>query len=309
MRRPFGNTADSVAVDPATGDYLPGATGTAWTDRVGGAQVYDLQTLDGQPIAGGQIIADQVTALVAFLGPDDGTDELWVDFGYGRILMQATDTDERVAALEPQVAEHATRLSVIENGKGTAGGYASLDTTGKVPAGQLPSFASQADLDVVTANVDSYKTQTPTLETLPPSNVKIDCWASGTTPLVSFPSSFYPILAVAHTNMLFLSCDMVWDYWDQAANDTDYWVTRIVKYAKADPEFALTIATRSTQTVQADGNGAIARKVVWSFDAEPFDPDRSQFAKGDVLGVGFDARGSVGPMQLPMTVSWRWREL
>jgi glycerophosphoryl diester phosphodiesterase len=162
MRRPFGGTPDARVEDPRTGAAQPGAQGTVW--RLDGiTRVTDIQTLDGHPIPGGVLVADE-DALVAFFGPDDGTDRLLLDFGYGRFLVEAVDAGSRVADasdatedVEDQVAEAASEFVGFAATIGQPNGLATLDSTGRVPVSQLPtlptgarSLTDLADVDVPT---------------------------------------------------------------------------------------------------------------------------------------------------------------
>lgn len=107
MRRPFGGTPDAYVIN-AAGKPLPGrdsggnvlVEGFAYTDRDGGARVTDLADTAGTPLPTQSLIPDQLGGL-EWLGPDDGTSVLWVDFGGGRrVKMVATDTAQRVASVE-----------------------------------------------------------------------------------------------------------------------------------------------------------------------------------------------------------------
>ena len=105
-RRPFAGTADAYVID-GLGRPLPGrddvgnvlVAGTAHTAEVGGTQITDLQTLDGQVIPNSVLVPTQEGRIPRFTGPD-GTESLWLDFGGGRYLFNATDVPARVATLE-----------------------------------------------------------------------------------------------------------------------------------------------------------------------------------------------------------------
>ncbi len=99
-RRPFGGGGDAVVFSLSSGALapMPFAAGTVWTQRSGGSQVTDLADTSGQPLAG--LTTDALGAIPPFLGPSDGRDELWADFGRGRFLLQPTDLADRVEDLE-----------------------------------------------------------------------------------------------------------------------------------------------------------------------------------------------------------------
>lgn len=86
----YGATGADTVTDPA-GTIVTGRTGTAWTARIGGAQVTDLQTVDG---AGTSTVTTDAEGRFAFYGPDGTTSSLWLDFGggSGRWACQPTDT-------------------------------------------------------------------------------------------------------------------------------------------------------------------------------------------------------------------------
>jgi hypothetical protein len=99
-RREFGGNTSTVLID--TTGAASGATVTAYTARTGGTQVTDLRTGDNTAtIPFGQLQSDQYGVIPAFLGPDDGTDVLFIDGGLGsRLLLEANDTAARVRQLE-----------------------------------------------------------------------------------------------------------------------------------------------------------------------------------------------------------------
>lgn len=97
-RRPFGGGGDAIVLNATTGRPIPFAPGTAWTQQSGGSQITDLADTSGQPITG--LTANALGALGPFLGPADGTDEIWADFGHGRYRLTPTDLADRVEDLE-----------------------------------------------------------------------------------------------------------------------------------------------------------------------------------------------------------------
>jgi hypothetical protein len=142
-RRPFGGGGDAVVLQVGTGDPYPFAVGTAWTARTGGAQVLDLADEGAVALPSHQIVADAYGAIAPFLGPADGTDELWVDFGGGRYRLTATDLADRVEDLEGGGG------GGIDAGNITSGtlGYARLPVgvvAGTVAAADDPRLAGAA---------------------------------------------------------------------------------------------------------------------------------------------------------------------
>lgn len=138
-RHPFAGTADDYVQE--NGQPLPGrsddlsqvlVSGRAYTARVGGTQITDLQTEAGVAITDGVLVPDQFGYIPRFLGPDNRSD-MWLDFGTdrGRFLINTTDLPARVTTLETSVGTlsglptqvdalsgtvdtHETRLDVAE---------------------------------------------------------------------------------------------------------------------------------------------------------------------------------------------------
>jgi hypothetical protein len=105
-RRPYAGTADAYVIDslgrPLAGRDESGnvlVAGRAYTAETGGDQITDLQTLDGSPISNAVLVPAQDGRIPRFLGPD-GIESMWLDFGGGRFLFNATDIPARVATLE-----------------------------------------------------------------------------------------------------------------------------------------------------------------------------------------------------------------
>lgn len=99
-RRPFAGGGDAVVLNYLSGKPIPFATGTAWTARSGGSQLTDLADASGVALPSSQLRADAAGAVPPFLGPADGTGQLWIDFGNGRFLLTSTDLEDRVEDIE-----------------------------------------------------------------------------------------------------------------------------------------------------------------------------------------------------------------
>jgi hypothetical protein len=115
-RYTFGGNA---AVESSAGVPLPGAVGTAWTAQTGGSQVTDLQTAGGT--AQTTVTTASNGAVPIFKGPD-GTSQLWLDFGNGRFLSEATDYDEALGARLTTAENNITAMSTRIDGISVAAG-------------------------------------------------------------------------------------------------------------------------------------------------------------------------------------------
>lgn len=146
-RNLFGGSAADVAEDSA-GARVPGASGTVWDGPTGGAsQVTDLTDTTGVPIS--QLVADGNGMVPAFYGPD-GAERLWLDLGGGRVSLEAVDVGERLSAHVTADDPHGSRAAVmaeLDTLRGSAGGLATLDPTGRVPASQIPVLTPPDLLD------------------------------------------------------------------------------------------------------------------------------------------------------------------
>lgn len=140
-RNLFGGSAADVA-EAVDGSRVPGATGTVWDGPGDSAlQLTDLQDASGLPI---QDLTSNGQGMVGhFYGPDN-VDLLYVDFGAGRVALTPVNTagvlSQHLSASDP----HGTRANVLEEinaQKGAASGFATLDTSGKVPSSQLPALS------------------------------------------------------------------------------------------------------------------------------------------------------------------------
>src|SRR5690606_25909380 len=133
MRYQYGSDGGSVVTD-AAGNVVSSRPGTVWTARTGGSQVTDILTLAGTA-TGGTVTTDS-KGRIAFQGPDGATATLWWDGGDGtRWAVLPTETD---CIARAQVDTYGVPSSAL----GSASGVATLDSGGKVPAGQLPDLSA-----------------------------------------------------------------------------------------------------------------------------------------------------------------------
>jgi hypothetical protein len=129
-RRLFGG---NTAVQDNLGNIFSNQdnVGGVWTALTGGAAVTDLQDANGAAITS---VSTDAHAQYHFYGPPDGTSKLWVDFSFGRFLIEATDTTDRVGVVEDALA------TIDVGSQGAAGGLPGpLDVNGDLPTGQLPT--------------------------------------------------------------------------------------------------------------------------------------------------------------------------
>src|SRR4051812_44685799 len=70
----------------------PNTPGTVWDSQSGGNQYTDLQDAGFQPIS---VITSDTNGRIGFYGPD-GVSACWVDFGFGRFLLVATDLGAQI---------------------------------------------------------------------------------------------------------------------------------------------------------------------------------------------------------------------
>lgn len=105
-RNLFGGSAADVA-EAIDGSRAPGATGTVWDGPGENAlRVTDLTDLFGQPI--NALLSDSQGMVGQFYGPD-GVENLWVDFGAGRVLLTATNVGVRLRAHETADDPHGIK--------------------------------------------------------------------------------------------------------------------------------------------------------------------------------------------------------
>lgn len=113
-RHSFGGSPADIALERVSSALVirSGATGTVWDAATGGNQLTDLTDLAGSAIT--QIVSDD-NGGVQFYGPDTVT-RCWVDFGFGRYLMQANDLGADVEALRTSVNSSISTLTTAVSG-------------------------------------------------------------------------------------------------------------------------------------------------------------------------------------------------
>lgn len=126
-RRSFGGGAADFVAKIGVGQTViaqPSVSLTMWTAPTGGTQITDLLNHAGS--AASSITADSYGNIATFSGPDDGTTIMWADTGVGstRVALYATDTADRVTALETQGLSHASIIATLQEqvGQLLAGG-------------------------------------------------------------------------------------------------------------------------------------------------------------------------------------------
>ncbi|MFD8545665.1 SGNH/GDSL hydrolase family protein [Streptomyces sp. NPDC059649] len=113
-RHSFGGSPADIAMERVSSALVirGGASGTVWDAATGGNQLTDLTDMAGNAIT--QIVSDD-NGGVQFYGPDTVT-RCWVDFGFGRYLMQANDLGADVEALRTSVNSSISTLTTAVSG-------------------------------------------------------------------------------------------------------------------------------------------------------------------------------------------------
>lgn len=134
----------------AQGNPIPAAHFTCWDGVLGGNganQVTNLTDLDGNPIPGGILVGDARGYAPGFLDLDKTPNlyiigsETGVIPGVDPVLIEPSDTDDRVIALEAYVTGPlglSDRQDALEASRGQPLGLATLGSDGRVSPEQLP---------------------------------------------------------------------------------------------------------------------------------------------------------------------------
>lgn len=152
----------------------------------------------------------------------------------------------------------------------------------------------------VQANLDALKDQIPTLEEQLFSTC-LSTW-NGDEYL---NYDFIATIMAAPIRMRILSMSLVWDYFNLAANDTNYWRIRLKKGFNGSTYTYL--AARSTQKTGAESNGDIKARVAWTFDAAAW--TTVDLVPGDLLQLHCTQGGIPTQMRMPLTATVRYAAL
>ncbi|RGD62455.1 hypothetical protein DR950_36075 [Kitasatospora xanthocidica] len=138
-RRKFAGDAATPAEDNS-GARLPGVTGTVW-DGLGkdARQVTDLQDAAGNPIK--NLTADARGMVPEFRGPDNDVFRLWVDFGPGRIAIEANDTPDKLQEHAKGTDPHGDRAYADQRLQG----YAQLAGGNRAESSGVPWLQVEGD--------------------------------------------------------------------------------------------------------------------------------------------------------------------
>jgi len=137
--------------------------------------------------------------------------------------------------------------------------------------------------DELATELDTLKTQVPTIEELFFSQTHIS-WASsstsGSTPNSGISGSTRFTLAAFNKPVRVLGMAVSFDYWNMAGSDTNYWTCSLERGNDAIgfPDMAI----RSTRLTGTDANGGITRRTPWTFDAAAWNTN-ADIAAGEIL--------------------------
>jgi hypothetical protein len=151
------------------------------------------------------------------------------------------------------------------------------------------------------AEIDTLKTQVPTLEDLFFS-VPIESWkGSDDKPICLIPWSFRATLLVAPINVNVLSAALSFDYWTLPASSTTYWQAALEVGSGTS---WTQVATKTTQPTDANANTGITARTPWTFDSAT-GPTPIAVQQGQLLAITWTPVGGPAALKLPMTVTIR----
>lgn len=136
MTRIYAPNPSQQVLDPLTGNALTGRSVTFWTAATSGTQITGLLDMTGAALPGSVATTDTY-GLFGFQDPANTT-AVYADAGYERVLLQPTDVKDRLTNVEASAATNATNVAAINTAKGAGNGFASLDSSARLPAAQLP---------------------------------------------------------------------------------------------------------------------------------------------------------------------------
>lgn len=158
-----------------------------------------------------------------------------------------------------------------------------------------------ATLDDLAADLEQVKASTPTLEELLFSQM-VPCWNNGVDKLSNANAMTF---LVAPVPLRVLSISLSWEYWSLAANNTNYW-TLTARKGNNTKGWDV-VAARSTQSTGGNANGGVTPRTAWTFDGAAWgDADLNT---GDLLRVDFAPTGSPAALDMPFTITIRYRPL
>lgn len=160
-------------------------------------------------------------------------------------------------------------------------------------------------LDSVNADLQTFKTQVPSLEGLLFS-MTIPAWE----PLAGTPGSvehyaYRTTLLIGVVPLTILSVGLSFEAWTLAASSTAYWQADL--QVGTGPAGWTTVATRTTQSTGANANGGVTARSPWTFDAATSSGPIS-VAQGQLLAITWTPVGSPPDMDLPVTYTVRYAE-
>lgn len=156
-------------------------------------------------------------------------------------------------------------------------------------------------IDELAAELEQVKTSTPTLEEQLFSQM-VPCWNNGVDRLSNANAMTF---LVAPIPLRVLSISMSWEYWSIAASNTNYW-TLTARKGNNSAGWGV-IAARSTQSTGGNANGPVAARTAWTFDGASWGD--ADLAAGDLLRIDFAPTGSPADLDMPFTITVRYRAL
>jgi hypothetical protein len=159
-------------------------------------------------------------------------------------------------------------------------------------------------IDEVDADLQTFKTQVPTLE----EQIAIfsaQAWKQGSSLSLSMSGSFRMCMLTAPIPLRVLSVALCWEYWSLAASDTTYW-TGAAQIGTGPGGFT-TVAQRSTSNTAGTANGPIVARQAWTFDGAAW--TANTLDAGDQLAILWSLTGSPAAFQFPLTATIRYAAL
>lgn len=156
-------------------------------------------------------------------------------------------------------------------------------------------------IDDLAAELEAVKASTPTLEELLFSQM-VPCWNNGADRLYSGNAMTF---LVAPIPLRILSISMSFEYWSIAASDSNYWTLSARKGSNAT--VWETFAERSTRNTGGTANGGVTGRTPWTFDGAVWGD--ADFAAGDLLRMDFVPTGNPADLDMPFTITVRYRAL